>query len=174
MHRLKLLKGGRDLPAPHCKKAPNKNGKWDITIIKLITQTQLPPCPLRPGPGNSTEIHSISVLCWGGMQLVASENGSQQVGLGGHCSAHCFHIQVCSWHLTSPPFPGSLSAAPQHNVHGIQEWGLQWPGSMARPWKCSEALVALRLHPNQVLSDKAPKYCLCTASFTTCHRAGEC
>lgn len=41
-------------------------------------------------------------------------------------------------------------------------------------WKCNKALVALRQHPNQLLSDKAPKYYLCTASFTTCHRAGEC
>lgn len=98
-----------------------------FTVLKLITQTQVPPCPLRPGLGNSTEIQSRSVLCWGGMQLVASENGSHQVGLAGHCSAHCFHTGFCSWHFTNPPLPGSLSAALLHNVHGIQEWGIQWP-----------------------------------------------
>lgn len=37
-----------------------------FTVIKLITHTQLPPCPLRPGLGNSTQIHSRTVLCWGG------------------------------------------------------------------------------------------------------------
>lgn len=129
MHRLQLLKGGRGLPAPHCKKAPNKNGKWDIIHCYQANHPKpASSCPLRPDLGNSTEIHSRTVLCWGGMPLVAPENGSHQVGLAGHCSAHCFHPRICSWHLPNPPVPGSLRAALLHNVHGIQEWGIQWPG----------------------------------------------
>lgn len=126
MHGLQLLKGGRDLPATHCKKAPNKNGKWDIIHHYQAN---------HPNPASSLsfktwpwKLNARIVLCWGGMHLVASENGSHQVALAAHCSARCFHTRICSWHLTNPPLPGSLSAALLHNVQGIQEWGIQWPG----------------------------------------------
>lgn len=110
-----------------------------FTLIKLITQTQLPPCPLRPGLGNSTEAHSRTVLCWGGMQLVASENGSHQGGLAGHCCSLFPHTDL-QLAFTQPSPSREAQCSPLHNVHGIGHSGLGHSvarlghGSATRHW----------------------------------------
>lgn len=126
MQRLQLLKGGRDPPAPHCKKAPNKNGKWDIIHCYQANHPN-PASSLSfktwPWKFNRNSEQNCALLGW-----VASENGSHQVALAGLSSALCFHTRI--WHLTSP---GPSAQCPWHSGVGHSVAGLGH-GSATRHW----------------------------------------